>query len=208
MNHVMIIAEVGVNHNGSVERAIEMIDEAASSGVDVVKFQTFNSSSLVTKSASLADYQVQNIGKPRTQQSMLASLELSQEDFSILRTHCDRRSVEFLSTAFDEESIEFLASMHPRRWKVPSGELTNTPYLRHLASFNSPIILSTGMANLAEIEYAVDVLLASGLSREMITILHCTTEYPAPFDEVNLLAMKNISNTFQCKLAILIIQRV
>ena len=94
MNHVMIIAEVGVHHNGSVERAIEMIDEAASSGVDVVKFQTFNPSSLVTKSASLADYQVQNIGKPRTQQSMLASLELSQEDFSILRTHCDRRSVE------------------------------------------------------------------------------------------------------------------
>ena len=197
MNDVMIIAEIGVNHNGSLERAIKMIDEAAASGVDVVKFQTFKSKNLVTKDAALADYQSKNVGKSMSQQSMLASLELSQEDFVVLKNHCVLRNVEFLSTAFDDESIQMLAEMHPKRWKVPSGELTNTPYLRKLGSFAHPIIVSTGMAKLSEIEHAVDVLLDAGLKRDMITLLHCTTEYPAPIAEVNLLAMKSMASTFQ-----------
>lgn len=197
MNDVMIIAEIGVNHNGSLERAIKMIDEAALAGVDVVKFQTFKSTNLVTKEAELADYQSKNVSKSMSQQSMLASLELSQGDFVALKNHCGLRNVEFLSTAFDDESIQMLAEMHPKRWKVPSGELTNTPYLRKLASFAQPIIVSTGMAKLSEIEHAVDVLLDAGLKRDMITLLHCTTEYPAPIAEVNLLAMKTMSSAFQ-----------
>ena len=197
MNDVMIIAEIGVNHNGSLERAIKMIDEAAEAGVDVVKFQTFKSTNLVTKEAALADYQAKNVGRSMSQQSMLASLELSQLDFVALKHHCGLRNVEFLSTAFDDESIQMLGDMHPKRWKVPSGELTNTPYLRKLASFGSPIIVSTGMAKLAEIEHAVDVLIDAGLGREMITLLHCTTEYPAPIADVNLMAMKSLATTFQ-----------
>lgn len=197
MNDVMIIAEIGVNHNGSLERAIKMIDEASLAGVDVVKFQTFKSTNLVTREAALADYQAKNVGNSMSQQSMLASLELSQGDFVALKNHCSLRNVEFLSTAFDDESIHMLGEMHPKRWKVPSGELTNTPYLRKLASFGQPIILSTGMAKLAEIEHAVDVLVNAGLKRDMITLLHCTTEYPAPIAEVNLLAMKSMASAFQ-----------
>ena len=197
MNDVMIIAEIGVNHNGSLERAIKMIDEAALAGVDVVKFQTFKSTKLVTKEAALADYQSRNVGKSISQQSMLASLELSQGDFAALKNHCGLRKVEFLSTAFDDESIHMLGEMHPKRWKVPSGELTNTPYLRKLASFAQPIIVSTGMAKLSEIEHAIDVLMDAGLKRDMITLLHCTTEYPAPIADVNLLAMKSMESAFQ-----------
>ncbi|HWU42813.1 MAG TPA: N-acetylneuraminate synthase [Bdellovibrio sp.] len=189
-NKTLIIAEAGVNHNGSLENALKLIDVASDAGVDIVKFQTFKAANLVTKSARMAEYQKNNIGKEETQYEMLKKLELSFKDHDELVKHCQKRSIRFLSTAFDFESLEFLKSLKMGLWKIPSGEITNLPYLEKIGSYGDPVILSTGMADLSEVQQAVGALINAGLSRDKISVLHCNTEYPTPMKDVNLNAMK------------------
>ena len=192
----LIIAEAGVNHNGDLELAKQLIDAAADADADVVKFQTFQANQLVTNQAEQAFYQQKAIGKKQSQLSMLQQLELKPDQHENLINYCKHRNIEFLSSAFDPDSIELLASLQIKRWKIPSGEITNLPYLRRIGSQRKPIILSTGMANLGEIEAAIKVLEKAGSPRNQITVLHCTTEYPAPFEEVNLRAMRSIAEAF------------
>lgn len=194
---VYIIAEAGVNHNGSLEIAKQLVDQAVLAGVDCVKFQTFNASRIASKSAVMADYQKQNTGKDESQYAMLKKLELSEQDFIELRDYCVKKNIAFLSTAFDLESVAFLASLPLSNWKVPSGELTNLPYLIKIAQTGCPVIVSTGMAEMHEIEEAILALRKHGAGE--ITLLHCTTEYPAPFEEVNLNAMLTLAETFKVK---------
>ncbi|MBE6059800.1 MAG: N-acetylneuraminate synthase [Clostridium sulfidigenes] len=192
MNKVFIIAEAGVNHNGSVEIAKKLIDEAVIAGADAVKFQTFKAENLVTKNASKAEYQKQQTNGDESQLDMLKNLELSFEEFIELNKYCVKKDIEFLSTAFDYDSIDFLNSIGMKIWKIPSGEITNLPYLIKVASFRTPIILSTGMSNIEEIRDAVSVLRENGSTE--ITVLHCTTEYPTPYRDVNLNAMHTIKS--------------
>ncbi|WP_294597274.1 N-acetylneuraminate synthase [uncultured Rikenella sp.] len=193
----LIIAEAGVNHNGSPELARQLVDAAAAAGVDYVKFQTFRADKLVTRTARQAAYQSRNLGHgEESQYTMLKRLELSPDDHRTLIDHCNAKGVEFLSTAFDLESIAFLDSLGLPLWKVPSGEITNFPYLRAIGLTGKPVILSTGMATLDEIEAAVGVLTRFGTPRNGITLLHCTTEYPAPKDQVNLRAMQTMHERF------------
>jgi N-acetylneuraminate synthase len=193
---VFVIAEAGVNHNGSIDLAVELVDSAFKSGADAVKFQTFKTSLSIARSAPKCNYQLRETGIQESQLEMVRKLELDASAFEKLRDHCMSCGIEFLSTAFDLPSIELLASLKPKRWKVPSGEITNLPYLRQIACNGQPVILSTGMANLAEIESALEVLEQAGISRSQITVLHCTTEYPAPPEEVNLRAMNTIGQAF------------
>ena len=174
----IIIAEAGVNHNGDLNLAKKLVDAAVNSGADIVKFQTFKSNHLATKSAENATYQKKALGHSGGQLAMLQKLELKPKDHAELINYCKAKKIEFLSTAFDLTSIELLASLNLRRWKVPSGEITNLPYLRKIGAQNQPIILSTGMANLGEIEAALVVLEKAGTKRSQITLLHCTSEYP------------------------------
>uniref|UniRef100_UPI004048E53F N-acetylneuraminate synthase n=1 Tax=Orrella sp. TaxID=1921583 RepID=UPI004048E53F len=192
----LIIAEAGVNHNGDIELAKRLIDEAATAGADIVKFQTFSADRLVTNIAPKADYQNRTTGSAESQADMLTKLELTPEMHELLLAHCKLKGIEFFSTGFDVESLDYLHSIGLSRFKVPSGEITNLPYLRHLAWFGKPIILSTGMANLGEIEAAIDVLESGGLKRQDITVLHCNTEYPTPMADVNLRAMSSIRDAF------------
>lgn len=191
---VYIIAEAGVNHNGNLETAKLMVDKAKDSGVDCIKFQTFISKNLLSKTADKAEYQKKQTNSNENQYEMLKKLELSFKDFKELDKYCKHIGIEFLSTAFDDESIEFLNTLEMKRWKIPSGEITNLPYLIKIAKIGKPVILSTGMSTMNEIRDAVDVLNRYGLFD--ITILHCTTEYPTPFEDVNLLAMNNIKSQF------------
>ena len=197
--HVLIIAEAGVNHNGSLEIAKKLVDSAADAGVDIIKFQTFNSKNLVSKSARMAEYQQKNTGHDESQYAMLKKLELSVEDHLELIRHCNERGIRFFSTAFDMESIDFLHSLHMGLWKIPSGEITNYPYLKKIASYQEPVILSTGMCNLDDIEASLDVLLKEGCKKQNVTILHCNTEYPTPYNDVNLRAMQEIEKKFGTK---------
>lgn len=192
----LIIAEAGVNHNGDIEIAKRLVDAAANSGADFVKFQTFSAKSLVTKNAPKADYQYRKGDGPKTQFSMLRELELSPISHQILIEHCQQQEISFLSTGFDVQSIDYLATLEPKFYKIPSGEITNQPYLRHVGKIGKPIIMSTGMANLGEIEDAIDVLEAVGVARSKITILHCSTEYPTPMKDVNLRSMCTIRDAF------------
>ena len=193
----LIIAEAGVNHNGSPELARQLVDAAAAAGVDYVKFQTFQADKLVTRTARQAAYQSRNLGHgEESQYTMLKRLELSADDHHALVSHCQARGVRFFSTAFDSESIAFLDTLGLPLWKVPSGELTNFPYLRAIGRTGKPVVLSTGMATLDEIEAAIDVLTRFGTPRNGITLLHCTTEYPAPKDQVNLRAMQTMHERF------------
>lgn len=193
----LIIAEAGVNHNGSLELAKQLIDAAADAGADYVKFQTFKTEKLVSQNAKKADYQKANLkDNDDSQFEMLKKLELKEEDHYTLLKHSKERGIKFFSTAFDEESIDFIATLDLDLYKVPSGEITNLPYLRRIAQKNKPTILSTGMATMGEIEQALSVLLTHGLRLEQITVLHCTTEYPAPFSEINLKAMEMIRSAF------------
>ena len=192
----LIIAEAGVNHNGNMQTAKRLIDAASDAGANIIKFQTFKASQLATKDAEQAAYQQQALGQKQSQLSMLEKLELKPNQHRPLIQHCEQRNIEFLSTAFDINSIDLLSSLNIRRWKIPSGEITNLPYLRKIGSMNESIILSTGMANLGEIESAIRVLERAGCHRDKITALHCTTEYPAPFEEVNLRAMRSIAEAF------------
>ncbi len=195
VNSTLVIAEAGVNHNGDFQLAVELIDAAANAGADVVKFQTFQAVQLVTDQVESAAYQKKALGQNQTQLRMLEKLELKQEAHLKLIETCQKRGIEFLSTAFDQPSIEMLFSLQMKRWKIPSGEITNLPYLRKIGSLGQPVILSTGMAELGEIESALKVLKKAGTAHEKITVLHCTTEYPAPAEEVNLRAMQTIAQT-------------
>ena len=194
---VLIIAEAGVNHNGSLEIAKHLVDEASSAGVDIIKFQTFKAEKLVSKAAKQAEYQKKNIGKgEETQYAMLKKLELSNEQHEELIAYCKLKNIHFFSTAFDMDSIDYLHSLNLGLWKIPSGEITNYPYLKKLASYNEPVILSTGMCELTDIENAINVLVANGVSKDIITVLHCNTEYPTPMKDVNLKAMLEIKEKF------------
>lgn len=200
MNHTLIIAEAGVNHNGSLDLAKKLVDAAADAGVDYVKFQTFKSENLVTKSAKQADYQQRNIGhKGESQYDMLKKLELSHDDHECLIEYCKEKGVKFFSTAFDMDSIEYLHSLNLGLWKIPSGEITNYPYVKKIASYGEPVILSTGMCEMEDIRAAINVLIANGVDQSNITVLHCNTEYPTPFEDVNLKAMYNIQNSCNVK---------
>lgn len=197
----LIIAEAGVNHDGNIEQAIQLIDVAADAGADLVKFQTFDANALATASAGLAAYQEKapdpaNGAHAAGQLTMLKRLQLSEEDHLTLIAHCEARGIGFFSTAFDLESLDFLARIGAERFKVPSGEITNLPYLRRIAAFRKQVIMSTGMAELDEISEAITCLEAAGLPKDKITLLHCTTEYPAPIDEVNLRAMRAMGDMF------------
>jgi N,N'-diacetyllegionaminate synthase len=196
MGKVFIIAEAGVNHNGSLDMALQLVDVAADAGADAVKFQTFNADALVTKAARQADYQTQNTGKTESQYDMLKRLELSESDHVAIIERCQQKGIQFLSTPFDAQSIELLHRLGMSTYKVPSGELTNLPYLRHVSRYAQQVILSTGMATLAEVEAGLQTLLDAGLTRDQVIILHATTEYPCPMDEVNLRAMQSMAQAF------------
>lgn len=194
-NKVIIIAEAGVNHNGNFENAKKLILAAANAGADYVKFQTFKADKLVSKDAQKAEYQKANLKEDGdTQYDMLKKLEMSEQWHYDLIKYANDCGIKFLSTGFDEDSIDFLDSLNIDLFKVPSGEITNKPYLEHIAKKGKPIVISTGMSNLQEIKDAVDVLQAHQIAKNQITILHCNTEYPTPMQDVNLLAMKTIQN--------------
>ena len=193
-NRVKIIAEIGVNHNGDITLAKKLIDEAKKSGADCVKFQTFKADSLVTKTAKKAQYQNLNYDSDESQYMMLKRLELTPEMHKEIILYCEEKNIEFLSSGFDIESIDFLSKLGQKIFKIPSGEITNFPYLRHLGTISKSVILSTGMSNLNEIKDAIQILESGGLERKHITVLHCTSEYPAPLNEVNLKAMNEIKN--------------
>lgn len=195
----LIIAEAGVNHNGDMDIACKLIDAAADAGADIVKFQTFSAERLVTKDAQKASYQKVTTSSDESQFSMLKALELSHEQHIFLKEYCDKRGIVFFSTAFDLEGLDYLMSLGFKKTKIPSGEITNLPYLRRVGSFGQQVILSTGMSNLEEIESAIVVLEKAGTPRQLITVLHCNTEYPTPFSDVNLLAMNSIQKALGVK---------
>ncbi len=192
----LIIAEAGVNHNGDLKLAKQLIDAAAIAGADLVKFQTFNATRLATISAKKADYQRKTTGSAESQFDMLRRLELTEMMHHELIAHCESKNIGFFSTGFDIESVDLLVKLGQEHFKIPSGEITNLPYLRHIGQFGKAIILSTGMATLGEIEAAIDVLERAGTPRGNLTVLHCTTEYPTPMCEVNLRAMNSIQAAF------------
>jgi N,N'-diacetyllegionaminate synthase len=192
----LIIAEAGVNHNGDLGLARQLIDIAARAGADLVKFQTFSADRLVTKSAGKADYQRARTDAGESQHAMLRRWELTREMHETLIEHCRTRGIEFFSTPFDAESADLLVELGLDMFKVASGDLTNLPYLRHLAHYGKRVMLSTGMATLGDIEAAIEVLQRPDRSRDHISVLHCTTEYPAPMEEVNLRAMLTIRDAF------------
>lgn len=196
MNKVLIIAEAGVNHNGSLELAKKLIDKAKESGADIVKFQTARLDSLVSESAAMAEYQKKNIGKEESQKDMLRKLLLPFDDFIELSQYCQQVGIKFLSTPFDIESIRFLNPLQ-EIWKIPSGEITNYPYLVEIARTHKEIIMSTGMSTLQEIEDAYKLLQDNGADK--ITLLHCTTNYPTPMQDVNLRAMLTLKEKFGCE---------
>jgi len=195
-SQILIIAEAGVNHNGDIARAYNLIYAAADAGVDIVKFQTFSAERLVTKMAVKAAYQENNSPEYDSQYDMLKALELGRDEFSKLKAKCISRKIEFLTTGFDISDLEFITSFNLARFKIPSGEITNLPYLRYIGQLGKPVILSTGMSTLSEVRDALQVLEDAGTDRSLITVLHCNTEYPTPFEDVNLNAMLTIKNEF------------
>ena len=193
----LIIAEAGVNHNGSIELAKKLVEKAKEAGVDYIKFQTFKASKLVTKAAKQAEYQQKNIGKEGDgQYNMLKKLEFTPSQYNELVEYCNLRGVKFFSTAFDFDSIDYLHSLNLGLWKIPSGEVTNYPFLKRIAAFNEPTILSTGMCDLEDVMAAVEALYNNGLFKENLILLHCNTEYPTPFEDVNLKAMDALRQEF------------
>ena len=196
IQRVLVIAEAGVNHNGDINLAKKLIDAAADVGADIVKFQTFVAEKVVITTAAKADYQVLSTGSADSQFDMLKKLELSPMMHGELIKHCETREIKFLSTAFDQKSLDYLDSLGLSLFKVPSGEITNLPFLRHVGSFGRPVILSSGMACLEEVGDAIAVLEDAGTIRKKITVLHCNTEYPTPIQDVNLRAMTTIRDAF------------
>ena len=199
-NNTIIIAEAGVNHNGSMELAKKLIDVASLAGVDYVKFQTFIADKLVSKNAKKAEYQQKNMSETDdSQYNMLKKLELSDVQHYELISYCEEKGIKFFSSAFDLVSIDFLATLKLGLWKIPSGEITNYPYLKSIALKHNPVILSTGMCDIQDIENALSVLIQFGLTKDQITLLHCNTEYPTPMEAVNLRAMKTMADKFGVK---------
>ena len=194
MNRVYIIAEVGVNHNGDIRLAKQMIDAAKDAGVDAVKFQTFVAENLVSSCAEKADYQKETTGSDESQLDMIKKLELSFDDFAELKSYCASRNLDFMSTPFDFESIDFLAELGQEIFKIPSGEITNLPYLLEIGALKQKVILSTGMSTLSEIADALEILRDAGTTE--ITLLHCNTAYPTPYEDVNLNAMQTLKDVF------------
>lgn len=199
---VFIIAEAGVNHNGSIETAKKLIDVAADAGADAIKFQSFKAEQLVTPDAQQSSYQSENMGESMTQFQMLKALELSVGDHHVLIEYCRIKHIEFMSTPFDDESIDLLSNLSMKRYKIPSGELLSIPYLRKIARLNRPTILSTGMGNFAEIKVAVDCLLSSGLCKENLSILHANSAYPTPYHDVNLNTLAKIRSLFDVRVGL------
>ena len=193
MRHVIVIAEAGVNHNGSFELAKKMVDAAKEAGVDYVKFQTFNPQKLVSKYAEKAKYQKETTGSDETQLQMLQKLTLTEDNFLSLRDYCKEVGIGFISTPFDLDSIAFLETFDMDFWKVPSGEVTNLPYLEAIARTKRKVVMSTGMCDMNEIQDAMEVLKKNGTTE--ITLLHCNTQYPTPYEHVNLSAMSTIKDT-------------
>ena len=193
---VFIIAEAGVNHNGSVELAKKLIDVASDTGADAVKFQTFKAEKLVSKNAQKAEYQKETTDSGESQFDMIKKLELDLDTHKELIAYCNEKNIMFLSTPFDHDSIDMLHNLGLKIFKIPSGEITNLPYLRAIGKLNKKVILSTGMADIGEIEDALDILLKAGTNKENITVLHANTMYPTPMEDVNLRAMATIGNTF------------
>lgn len=192
----LVIAEAGVNHNGDMVLARKLIDVAAEAGADMVKFQSFSADRLVTANAKKAEYQIQNTDIGETQHAMIRRLELTRYMHEDLIGYCKARGIQFLSSGFDLESIDLLIDLGLDRFKIPSGEITNLPYLRYVGSFGKPIILSSGMSTLAEIESALLILEQAGTARNSVTVLHCNSQYPTPMTDVNLRAMLTIRDAF------------
>jgi len=200
MSKVIIIAEAGINHNGDINIARRLIEIAKYAGADYIKFQTFVTELNISKTASKARYQIDaGNNKKETQYEMAKRVELSFLDFEILHKYCEEVGIGFLSTGFDLPSLDFLDTIGQKFFKIPSAEINNKPYLQHIACKNKPVVMSTGMADLSEIEAAVHLLIEGGLTREMITILHCNTEYPTPMGDVNLMAMLTIRDAFKVR---------
>ena len=198
-SHIIIIAEAGVNHNGSIPMAKEMIDVAADAGADLVKFQTFTAEKLVIKTAKKADYQKNSSDQTESQFQMIKKLELSRNDHEILLEHCNKNNIQFLSTPFDRQSINLLDEINIPFFKIPSGEITNLPYLRHIGGIGKPVVISTGMATISEVKNAMSILLDAGIKQNDITVLHCNSEYPSPMKDVNLKAMQTLENELGVK---------
>ena len=200
---VTIIAEAGVNHNGDIRTALDLVEAAADVGADIIKFQTFITESIVTKYSKKANYQNKNNPeKDDSQFSMLKKLELSMEDHKLIIDKCKSLNIEFLSTGFDLESLDLLRNLGLKRYKIPSGEINNLPYLRKISEYNKPIIMSTGMATIDEIEAAFNILIDCGIPSNDLTILQCTSEYPAPIDEINLKVMSFFQRKFKVNVGI------
>lgn len=198
--YVMVIAEAGVNHNGDINKALELIDVAAEAGADFVKFQTFKAEKIVNPTAQKAAYQKNNMkGDEDNQFGMLKKLEMGEDWYPVLIERCHQKGINFLSTGFDTESVDFLNALEIPFYKIPSGEITNKPYLQHIARKGKDIILSTGMANLDEVIAAIEVITHEGIEMDRITVLHCNTEYPTPMEDVNLLAMNHMANELGVK---------
>lgn len=194
---VYIIAEAGVNHNGRLDLALKLCDAAKEAGVDAVKFQTWKTENIVTKSAAMAAYQEENTGKEQSQYEMLKELELSYPDFDQINAYCQNIGIQFLSTPDEEESLNYLSSINLPFLKIGSGEVTNIPYLRSIGKKGKKVILSTGMSTLADVENAYNTLLESGAKE--VALLHCTTNYPCPYNEVNLQAIQTLKTAFKCQ---------
>ena len=189
MKKTTIIAEAGVNHNGSLKKAIKLIDIAAKSGADIIKFQSFTAENVVTRNAKKANYQKISTVKDESQLQMLKKLELNLKSHKKIISHCKKVGIEFLSSPFDNESISLLKKLRVKRFKVPSGEINNLPYLRKIGKIGKPVILSTGMSSINEIKKAIKILTNSGTKKKLITVLHCNTDYPTKYQDVNLKAM-------------------
>ena len=204
MNHTFIVAEIGCNHNGDKSLAYKMVDKAKECGVDAVKFQTFKASALISRFAPKAEYQKETTGTADSQLEMTAKLELSQSDLIELKSYAEELGLVVFSTPFDMGSVEFLDSIGQSLWKIPSGEITNLPYLQRIGSIkreNKKIVLSTGMATIEEIRTCLDVLVEAGTDEKDIILLHCNTEYPTPDCDVNISAINDLKNNFPgCKI--------
>ncbi|MCI9122811.1 MAG: N-acetylneuraminate synthase [Eubacterium sp.] len=190
----LIIAEAGVNHNGNLDLALKLCDEAKRAGADVVKFQTWKTENMITRNVGQADYQKKNTGSKKSQYDMLKELELAYQDFEKIKTYCDSIAIQFASTADDPESLDFLVDLGVPFLKIGSGDLNNIPYLRHIGQKHLPVILSTGMGSLSDVDVSLSTLQESGAGN--ITLLHCTTNYPCPYKDVNLNAMKTLREAF------------
>ena len=194
---VKVIAEAGINHNCNIQNAFELVDAAIDAGADIIKFQAAIPEEVVTKQGEMAKYQIKNIGKKLTQLEMTKKIHFALSSFKEIYYYSKKKGIAFCSTSFGEKATHYLSSFDMPFWKIPSGEINNVPYLRQIAFQKKPIILSTGMSNISEIEFALEILQESGHDRNLITLLHCTSEYPANKKEINLSAIQTLKNTFK-----------